>query len=522
MSNKSIQNRINVKEFFKKATDKNYYNLFQPVIPKIDLTGKIAQVISAATEAVTVWLICQSELSALNKAMSFVLSLIAVVLVVSAIEIGGRKGLQVITRAIVWKRLVNVWYWILFTFIVGITGFLFWQSYGLSTKGISQSFEQSVKATVTLDDAKLISRHGLNLDKINEKYDNQVLAVKSAFKLEYDAKEKEYNTKIQGVDIAIEKHKSDKLRGVKWAQSHVNKQTKNKATLETEKATFLAALTTTHTTELKAIETARNGALNQEDQRHSKALETAENNLTENHNTDKSNANFWGNLLSGLVGLMILVAFVCIIIVEIFRKGAGIEIDYEETTIPPSLATIAAMGVNNRLFNVAYKWVFKLYVDKKNFEDKFDHVHKLRNEDSTQLNNQWNSIISEDIKGRSNQFNDLFLNRTSENSTPTYSKFISPTIHSNDHVKDDNERIIVRGFLPPDSINKEVDSSYNDLVNELFLDQNDTEGNTTCDRNGCNNRFNKKNHRHRFCSTDCRIHEWETKAGTKLRKKKGT
>ena len=58
--------RIKVNELFTRATNQDYFNLFQPVIPKIDLTGKIAQIISAATEAVTVWLICQSELSEVN------------------------------------------------------------------------------------------------------------------------------------------------------------------------------------------------------------------------------------------------------------------------------------------------------------------------------------------------------------------------------------------------------------------------------------------------------------------------
>jgi len=368
MQIKSIQNRIKVKEFFTKATDKNFFNLFQPVIPKIDLTGKIAQVISAVTEAVTVWLICQSELSNVNKVVAFLLSIIAVILVVTAIEIGGRKGLQVLVRAIVWKRLVNFWYWTLFLFVLAITGFLFWQSYGLSTKGIDQTFKQSVKTAITLDDSQLLERHDLFINQINKKYDNQNKTLSDAFILNSDAKGKAYNSKIEAVNNLIDEHTENKKKGVKWAQSHVNKQTKIRNQLITEKESKLSELTTNHTTDLKAVEAARLAALNKEDARHKTAVTKAEKALNDNHDSEKDKAQFWGNLFSGLVGLMIVLAFVCIIVTEIFNRGAGIEIDYQEGELPPTLFKVFLEGLNNRTFNLTYKWAAKWYVEKKPFD----------------------------------------------------------------------------------------------------------------------------------------------------------
>jgi len=368
MQIKSIQNRLNVKELFTKATDKNFFNLFQPVIPKIDLTGKIAQVISAATEGVTVWVICQSELSNVNKIVTFLLSVIAIILVVAAIEVGGRKCLQVLTRAIIWKRLTSFWYWILFLFVAAITGFLFWQSYGLSTKGIDQSFKQSVKVAVTFDDSQLLDRHNTFTNQINTKYDNQNKTLSDAFILNFDSKEKEYNSKIDAVNNLIDEHTRNKAKGVKWAQSHVNKQTKIRDILITEKESKLAELTTGHTKDLKAVESARLAALNKEDNRYNKAIEKAEKALNDNHESDKNSAEFWGNLFSGLVGLMIVVAFVCIVITEIFRRGAGIEIDYQENEQPPTLFTVFLAGLNNRTFNVSYSLVKKWYVEKKDFD----------------------------------------------------------------------------------------------------------------------------------------------------------
>ncbi len=363
-----INYRIKVKELFSTATNKDYYNLFQPVIPKIDLTGKIAQTISAATEGVTVWLICQSELSTINKYAAFFISLIAVILVVTAIEIGGRKGLQVLTRAIVWRKLQNVWYWILFVFIAGITGFLFWQSYGLSTKGVNQSFTQSVKVAVTLDDTPFLERHTLLIGQINKKYDNQNKTLSDAFILNFDAKEKEYLSKIEAVNTKIDLHSENMVKRIKWAKSHFNKQMKIKDELITEKESKLSELTATHTTDLKGVEAARMLTLNKEDMRHKEAIRKAEIALNQNHTSEKNKAAFWGNLFSNLVGFMIVVAFVCIIVVEIFRRGSGIEIDYQENELPPTLLNIFLSGLNNRTFNLSYNLAKKWYVEKREFD----------------------------------------------------------------------------------------------------------------------------------------------------------
>ena len=412
MNYKFIQNRFDLKELFTKATDKEFRDLFQPVIPKIDLTGKIAQVISAVTEAVTVWLICQSELSNVNKVVAFLLSVIAVILVVAAIEIGGRKCLQVLTRAIIWKRLTSFWYWVLFLFVLVITGFLFWQSYALSTKGIDQSFKQSVKAAITLDDSQLLERHDYFNNQINTKYDNQNKTLSDAFILNSDAKEKAYNSKIDAVNNLIEEHAQNQAKGVKWAKSHFNKQTKIAKDLIIEKESKLSELTTNHTKDLKAVEAARIAALNKEDNRHKKAFEKAESDLDKNHNSEKDNAQFWGSLLSGLVGLMILVAFVCIVITEIFRRGAGIEIDYQEDELPPTLWTIFVEGLSNRTFNVSYKMATKWYVERRDFDFSGTSAptrtigFHTNNEASNDLPN---TLLNDDSK---NSFGDTICDKT--------------------------------------------------------------------------------------------------------------
>ena len=77
-------------------TNSDFYHLFRPIAPSIDIIGKVAQVISGLTEAITIWYITQSEMAGSSKALSIVVSILAMILVVALLELGGRKFLQVI------------------------------------------------------------------------------------------------------------------------------------------------------------------------------------------------------------------------------------------------------------------------------------------------------------------------------------------------------------------------------------------------------------------------------------------
>ena len=144
------------------ATNREFYDLFRPIIPSMDLTGKIAQVISALTEAVTVWFIMQSELAGVTKAVSIALSIIAVILVVAVLELGGRKFLQVLTRALVWKRLESFWYKALFGIVAAMTIGLGILSFNLSTNGIHHTFTSKA----TLNTIETVSYTHLTLPTI--------------------------------------------------------------------------------------------------------------------------------------------------------------------------------------------------------------------------------------------------------------------------------------------------------------------------------------------------------------------
>ncbi|GEM_PF-1445082 len=501
-----MQNRITIKELFSKATDINFRNLFQPVIPHLDLTGKIAQVISALTEAVTVWFICQSELSEVNKYLTVFISIIAVLLVVAAIELGGRKGVQVLTRAIVWKRLKSFWYWILFIPILLITGFLFWQSFQLSTKGTNQTFKQSVRAAVVFNDSTFFDRHQLLTATINAKLDQQIGTIGDAHKANYSAKENEFNVKIEGVTTQIAQHKRNKANGVKWAQSHIDKQTKIKSSIETEKAQVLALLTADYNANIKSIEDARVKELTLEGDRYKEAIEEAKGITNTNRTTETETANFWGGLFSNLVGLMIVIALVCIIIVEIFRKGSGIEIEYLEGEAPPTLWVIFWQGVNNRAFNVSYKMVNKVYVEKKAFT--FDFIQPTLSE---YQKNTMSINRKHDLPLLFNTGIDID-NNIQFSANAKDGKVISATIEANTTSTEDLDNV---DFSPSNDLTNELLGNNNQRMNSMI-----PEGMIKCALDGCNECFVKRNHRHKFHSSDCRIKHWEQKTGQEFGKEK--
>ena len=62
-----MKKNITLKAKETKATNSDFYNLFRPIAPSIETIGKVAQIISALTEAVTIWYITQSEMAGNSK-----------------------------------------------------------------------------------------------------------------------------------------------------------------------------------------------------------------------------------------------------------------------------------------------------------------------------------------------------------------------------------------------------------------------------------------------------------------------
>ncbi len=330
------------------ATNRDFYNLFRPIAPSIDMIGKVAQVISALTEAVTIWHISQSELAGSSKIVATLVSIVATILVVAVLELGGRKFLQVATRALVWKRFKNKWYIALFAIVTAITIGMGVMSFRLSTNGINHAFVSNVPVSTHVDDTKFKSSYREDVKLIASQYDSEWKLLNSNNESVLDRTADKYDAKIAAAEQKATNYDHKYASGEKWAKSQAAKYRKKGSSLLLEKSNALAVLQDKNTKRLEKWRAEKKSAIAaaKKEMKASVAAVTAS--TVKVHKAEVTNATFWGGLFSWFVGFSVVLAFVCIISVEVYRRGSGIEVEYDEHDVDLSVPELVWMGVSNR------------------------------------------------------------------------------------------------------------------------------------------------------------------------------
>ena len=343
------------------ATNREFYDLFRPIIPSMDLTGKIAQVISALTEAVTVWFIMQSELAGVTKVVSIALSIIAVILVVAVLELGGRKFLQVLTRALVWKRLENFWYKALFGIVAMMTIGLGVLSFNLSTNGIHHAFtSKATLNTIEIDHSYLNEEYQRRLDRVDKRFAQDLKLLEDSHLRTVESLDKQYDAKANEALLKAGNYDQKARKGHSWASVEAKKYKATAAALTTAKADKLAKLNEKHSLRIASWKTSRQKTIDKEQLRLDKKIANANVVQTKKADSQLKVADFWGSLFSILVGFTIILAFFCIITVEVFRRGSGIVVEYEEVEKHPSTFALLWKGVSAKASNAFRKQAEKL------------------------------------------------------------------------------------------------------------------------------------------------------------------
>lgn len=340
------QVKLTVKETTAKNSD--FYNLFRPIAPSIDIIGKVAQVISGLTEAITIWYITQSEMAGSSKFISIAVSIVATLLVVAILEIGGRKFLQVITRALVWKRLKNAWYMALFAIVGFITIGIAVISFRLSTNGIKHAFVSNVPAAVTIDDSAFRKDYRTGVKELTSQFKDELQLMKDNHQQILTSTSEKYDTKITAANLKVDSYTRKYKRGTKWAKSQADKYRKKANQLETEKADLIVGLNKAHTKKVDAWQARKNKAIASEKAQLKERIAEAKATGNQVHQSKYKNAAFWGSLFSFLVGFSVILAFICIITVEVYRRGAGIEVEYHEEDQDPSIFEMFWHGLKMR------------------------------------------------------------------------------------------------------------------------------------------------------------------------------
>jgi len=341
------QVKLQVKETA--ATNRDFYNLFRPIAPGIEVIGKVAQVISGLTEAITIWYITQSEMANTSKALSILISVVAMILVVALLELGGRKFLQVLTRALVWKRLQNAWYIGLFSIVLAITVGMGVLSFRMSTNGIQYAFSSNVPVGVTFDDQQLQAGYQEKLKTINQRLDQDLTLVRENHQGVIESTKAQYASRINALNLRVKSYERKLAAGHKWAGSQADKYRKKANVLETALAEKLSKEQVAYSTRLDEWQQKKSVAINKEDEHLQSAVSKEESALLARQAAKRKDASFWGSLFSFFVGFSVILAFICIISVEVYRRGAGIEVAYEELEKAESIPLIFWKGFTSRV-----------------------------------------------------------------------------------------------------------------------------------------------------------------------------
>ena len=110
----------------------------------------------------------------------------------------------------------------------------------------------------------------------------------------------------------------------------------------------MASLQTKQNLRFEQWRAEKKSAMNEAKKELNLSLETAVASTQKAHEAELTDATFWGGLFSWLVGFSVILAFICIISVEVYRRGSGIEVEYDEREVDLSTPELIWMGISNR------------------------------------------------------------------------------------------------------------------------------------------------------------------------------
>ena len=343
-----MKKQIRLKAKESSASNSDFYNLFRPIAPSINVIGKIAQVISGLTEAVTIWYITQSEMAGASKFLSIIVSIMCMILVVALLELGGRKFLQVLTRALVWNRLKNAWYVALFSIVTLITVGMGVLSFRLSTNGVNHAFVSSVPVAKVFDDTSLKADFREQTKLINDRFNSDLKVIQDNFQGVITSTADQFDSRINAAQVKAAEYDRKFANGFKWAKSQADKYRKRMATIESEKANAILAFQNDYSKKLDQWQGKKDKALASEKAGLIAAIKKGETSMVKVQDSKLKKATFWGGLFSFFVGFSVILAFICIISVEVYRRGSGIHVEYHEEEYDQSIAKLYWEGILNR------------------------------------------------------------------------------------------------------------------------------------------------------------------------------
>ena len=224
-------------------------------------------------------------------------------------------------------------------------------SFRLSTNGIHHAFVSNVPIISMFDNSELKSEYRSNVKDIKAQFAHELDLLKENHKESVNSKSEKFDAQVKAAQTKLEDYASRSKKGMTWANSHVEKYRNKMSALETEKTAMIAQLKDAHSEKVEKWQARQRKALEAEKAALMAEIAKAEAVVGKKHQHKSKNATFWGVLFSYFVGFSVILAFICIVSVEVYRRGAGIEVAYEEEDQKDSILGLFWLGLTKRWDN---------------------------------------------------------------------------------------------------------------------------------------------------------------------------
>lgn len=305
-------------------TNLAFFNKYADLLPTLQLSKIVANIISGATEIFVIFTICHLELLELAPKFAFGVSVLVAILGTITIEIGLRKFCPSAVKAILFKRFKKLELWLsIFVFI--ICTILISTSALLSFQGSFEIVENLEGDYIYETDAAINLRYENREDRILKDYEKDKNDINKTFEMSVEATQNSFDTEI--------KQQWNYYRRYETKEANENISYKSKKTKIKER---IDELKTTKATKIAAIQTQKNDALQN-------GISIKNNHLKEikadysNDKRDIKDRNRVGKIqrdakiqkygmgLGYFTLLCLFVFLICTIIIEIIKKGSGME-----------------------------------------------------------------------------------------------------------------------------------------------------------------------------------------------------
>jgi len=209
----------------------------------------------------------------------------------------------------------------------------------------------NVPVGMTFDEEALQSSYQTKVKTISEQANQELALLQENHEGVTNNIDAQYTARIDALLLKVKTYERKLAAGHKWAESQADKYRKQANGLVVALAENQSKQQRSYGKKIETWKKQKAAAIDQADQRLQAAISKGETAMLARQDAKRKDASFWGNLFSFFVGFSVVLAFICIISVEVYRRGAGIEVAYEELEKADSIPLLFWNGFTGRVDN---------------------------------------------------------------------------------------------------------------------------------------------------------------------------